>query len=218
MKNRITCYKSLCFWLFFFPLALHAQPDETKMENMIHYTSLEEALKNPEEVRWLEISNITPPEELARLAELPNLTVLSLRDAHFESLPPVLGSLSSLKVLDLGGNDFKELPLEISRLNNLEEIYLDNEMCLDFQQAFLVLSQMPRLKRLHLENNPHANLELNLSCFKSLEEVYVDQNGTGTTNSNLGEEHPEIDLRLRSLQHSPLADAKSSRLRLFPIK
>ena len=62
-----------------------------------------------------------PPE----LGNLTNLEVLNLRNNGFTGpLPAQLGNLQNLKVLELHGNEFSQLPPELGNLTNLEVLIL----------------------------------------------------------------------------------------------
>ena len=91
------------------------------------YTNIEEALKEPEKVYRLNLSNQSFTELPKGLARFKNLEYLSLRNDHLTSLSPEISALKKLKVLDLGGNDFSVLPKDFAKLQNLEELFLDND-------------------------------------------------------------------------------------------
>ena len=105
------------------------------------FYSLKAALQKPEKVYWLNISREIDTYSLKELAKFPNLEYLSLRNARLKTLPIEIGTLKSLKILDLGGNNFEFLPFQIAGLNALEEIYLDKDIHLNLNQAFNVLSK-----------------------------------------------------------------------------
>ena len=89
---------------------------------------MEEALKNPNEVFRLDLSNqLLNNTQLEALTKFKNLRFLSLKNDHLKEVPKSISELTNLRVLDLSGNDFKFLPTEIKKLKKLEEIYLNNE-------------------------------------------------------------------------------------------
>ena len=54
-----------------------------------------------------------------------SLTKLDLRFCNVQKIPNVLGCLSSLEHLNLGGNNFDFLPESIIQLSNLRQLYMD---------------------------------------------------------------------------------------------
>lgn len=117
---------------------------------MKEYTSLEEALKNPELVYRLNLSNknlMMPNENWAKFKNLQNL---SLKNDHLKEIPNGIAFLRNLKILDLSGNDFQILPKSFSNLTNLEELFLNNEKYFKIDSTLKTLSLLPKLKILHL--------------------------------------------------------------------
>lgn len=87
------------------------------------FTSIEEAMKNPDQVKHLDLSlqqlKVLPPEVL----QLKNLEYLDLSFNHITDLPAELSSLPNLKVLDLSGcRRLKTLPPVVKNLPALQEL------------------------------------------------------------------------------------------------
>ena len=89
--------------------------------------SLEEAEKNPEMVKSIQIN----PYDGGELKIIPitiekfiNLEELYLSDLELKVIPKEIGKLLKLKSLGFAGNKLKELPQEIFLLTNLEELIL----------------------------------------------------------------------------------------------
>jgi Leucine-rich repeat (LRR) protein len=59
-----------------------------------------------------------------------SLTKLDLSDSNLKTIPNNIGSLSSLEILNLMGNDFVCLTESISRVSNLKSMWLDNSTSL----------------------------------------------------------------------------------------
>ena len=93
-------------------------------------TSLEEALKDPAQVKSLKINpwqheitlDVIPPE----IGELINIEILFLSDHNFSEVPAEIGKLSNLKELSFAGCQLESLPKEIYQLTNLKEVILLN--------------------------------------------------------------------------------------------
>ena len=111
------------------------------------FTNIEEALKNPDEVISLDLSNQTINLSDSAWKRFGNLEFLSLKDEHLKEVPHGLVYLNKLKILDLSGNDIKELPSFMRKMKNLEEVYLNDETNLDVNQSLLCLLSYLSLKR-----------------------------------------------------------------------
>lgn len=174
MKNLILIYiYVLVAWLYFGDI--EAQNIDNQLLRS-EYTSIEEALKGPEKVIRLNLSNQPLTEFPKGLSKFKNLEYLSLRNDHLTSLSPEISSLKKLKVLDLGGNDFTVLPKGFTKLQNLEELYLDNDKNLDIRQDIEILSKLPKLKILHLDNDGIEKLPPNIKKLSHLESLTLRNN------------------------------------------
>lgn len=151
-------------------------PIETKNKQK-EYTSIEEALKNPEKVYNLNLSNqnnvVVPKEAWAKFT---NLETLSFKNDHLKEIPQEIGDLPNLKVLDLSGNDFTALPHSLRKLNHLEELYLNEEKNLFLNPNNQVLNLPLNLKILHLENDDLKKLPTEIYELKKLEQLFLNDN------------------------------------------
>lgn len=140
------------------------------------FTNLDEALKNPERVYRLNLSNqqIQIPDDTWK--KFTNLEFLSLKNDQLQEIPSGIVQLKKLKVLDLSGNNFKLLPSSFNELTSLEELYLNDEKQMNLQQSIEVLSLMPNLKTLHLENDGLRNLPANFAKLDKVENLYLNNN------------------------------------------
>lgn len=166
------------------------------------YSNLDEALKAPERVYRLNLSNqqIKMPSDTTIWNRFTNLEYLSFKNVHLTNLPVGIGNLKKLKVLDLSGNDFKFLPQSFSNLENLTELFLNDEKKMDIDKSLLVIENLPRLKILHLENDNLKKIPKNLLHFKNLQTLYLNNNKF---------KQPPIDLKLlKNLNYIDLHDNK----------
>ncbi len=140
------------------------------------FTSLAEALKNPDKVYNLNLSdqNVTIPKEA--WAKFTHLEILSFKNDHLKEIPQEIGQLKNLKVLDLSGNDFKSLPKSFSNLNHLEELYLNDDKFLQFDKNTKTLNLPKNLRILHLENDNLYNLPKEVYELKKLESLFLNDN------------------------------------------
>jgi Leucine-rich repeat (LRR) protein len=140
------------------------------------YTNIDDALKNPEKVYKLNLSNQEVNLSNDQWKLFINLEYLNLKNDGLKQIPKEISNLKRLKVLDLSGNEFKELPIEFSNLYNLEELYLNDEKNLKLTETLNVLAKLPKLKSLHLENDNLEELPNEINKLKSLESLYLNEN------------------------------------------
>lgn len=100
-------------------------PLDTVIFSPHYFESLEEALKYPDSVWYLDLSlqklKVLPPE----IGKLKNLRILNIAFNHFTSLPETIGELENLEILDISGNyALHRLPASLSKLRKLREIYV----------------------------------------------------------------------------------------------
>ncbi|XP_015160682.1 disease resistance protein TAO1-like isoform X1 [Solanum tuberosum] len=122
-------------------------------------------------VPWAGSSSSCPERLLPHsLSRLSHLTVLNLNDCRLSEadVPTNLGCLTSLKYLDLGGNDFYTLPSSLfCDLSQLQYLVLDN--CKNLQMLSLLPSNL-----LKLHANDCSSIEsLDMSNYSILPELYV---------------------------------------------
>ncbi|XP_038980246.1 plant intracellular Ras-group-related LRR protein 8 [Phoenix dactylifera] len=138
------------------------------------------------------------------LSSLKSLTVLSLSQNHFTTLPSVVGTLTSLCELHIANNKLTSLPAEIGFLNQLQILKAGNNRIsslpssignchslveIDLSLNLLVelpetLGNLRNLKALHLRNNGLKSLPSTL--FKMCSQLStLDLHGTEITNDFL---------------------------------
>ena len=174
-----TLVSSLIFFAFLVLSAIKVDAQNIPDSSMIkkEYSNLEEALKTPEKVYRLNLSDQKfemPSDSIWE--RFTNLEYLSLKNDHLKTIPFGIGNLKKLKVLDLSANDFKTLPPSFSNLLNLTELYLNDEKKIDMNKSLLVIEDLPNLRVLHLENDNLKSIPKNLFYFKNLERLYLNDN------------------------------------------
>ena len=147
---------------------------------------------DPLSVTRLRIANDVDLGRIDELSKFKNLEYLSLRGDRLRSLPPQLFELERLKVLDLSDNDLDLLPEEFTNLRSLEELYLDQALKLDFDQALAVLGGLPNLKVLSMKNDSLLVIPESIADLNRLETL--DLGGNKFT------ELPSGLLKLRNLK------------------
>jgi Leucine-rich repeat (LRR) protein len=91
------------------------------------------------------------------------LEYLKLHLCRLDKLPKGIGSLKSLRVLDISGGDLKELSPEISLLKNLKELNLENNK---FKEMPEILYLMNGLKKLKMKNRWSEQEQRNIETLK----------------------------------------------------
>lgn len=169
------------------------------------YTNYAEALKNPEKVYNLNLSDVPLDSFPIDLSKFKNLQYLCVSNDQIEFIPREIEHLQNLRGLELKGANLKTLPSEFSELKNLEEIYLNVNKKTDFTQNVNVLSTLPKLTSLHLENGDLVALPNNFSMLTHLENLYLNDN-------KLTDVPPQINgltnLKYLDMQHNKVPPIK----------
>lgn len=105
--------------------SLKAQAPPTACEDIMSYTSLEEALKEPEKVIYLDLAMHHPklttiPKEVGLF---PNLVCLDVSFNRIATIPTEIKKCTKLKHLNLMGNRYlAKLPKILAEVTSLEEV------------------------------------------------------------------------------------------------
>uniref|UniRef100_A0A3P8RG83 PDZ domain-containing protein n=1 Tax=Astatotilapia calliptera TaxID=8154 RepID=A0A3P8RG83_ASTCA len=115
--------------------------------------------------------------------QLLNLTQLFLNDAFLEYLPANFGSgffplrsihrLTQLERLDLGSNEFSEVPEVLEQIHNLKELWLDNN---SLQTIPGSIGKLRQLRYLDLAKNRIETLDADISGCEALEDLLLSSN------------------------------------------
>ncbi|XP_050284093.1 receptor-like protein 13 isoform X9 [Quercus robur] len=136
-----------------------------------------------EELQYLylvgnQISRWVPNEGFERFSALHKLEMLYLANNHFNNnILSSLSGISSLKILDLGGNKLNG-SFHIPAFSNLEELYLDDNEIDDFVTTTTKGSNnLPKLQVLELGwNKVNARIFKSLTTFTSLKILRMSGN------------------------------------------
>lgn len=165
--------------------------------NKVYY-SIEEALKEPNEVKTLRIQqNIDPniigkslikfnnlekliitgnklldkiPEEINSLT---NLTSIELSNNGFTELPDLVFKLNQLRYLDIRNNKIKLLSNKILELKNLKELNISNNQITQLPEE---LWQLKQLEHLNISLNPISEISEEIGNLKKLKHLTISQN------------------------------------------
>ena len=159
------------------------------------YYSLTEALKEPDKVQVLDLSNQELTEIPVDIFQLTNLTVLHLEINQLTALPPEIGQLAQLTELHLEGNRLTVLPAEIGQLDQLIDLRLAGNQLTALPPE---IGQLAQLTKLYLGSNRLANLPPEIGQLTQLIDLRLGGN-------QLIHLPPEID-QLTQLAHLGVND------------
>jgi Leucine-rich repeat (LRR) protein len=157
--------KSFCiFILFFFYLASGSFAqliDSAALQKQKVFTSLDEAMVNPEVVYRLNLSKQHLqfiPENVFKLTHLQEL-VLSRNKIQY--IPAEISMLRNLQILNLSDNKLKTLPAETGQLTNLKSLYLKRNK---IEQLPVEMEKLTSLAYLDLWGNALIQLPVQMSA------------------------------------------------------
>ena len=165
------------------------------------FTNLQDALKNPDQVYRLDLSNQKLSNSVVNWQKFKNLEYLSLKNDHLKVLPKEIFGLQNLKTLDISLNDFETLSDDFVKFKNLEELYLNDETNLNVPKTLILLSKLPKLKALHLEGDHLSRLPEHISELKNLQSLYL--------NNNL---FKEVPAQIKGLDHLQYLDLNNNQI------
>lgn len=134
------------------------------------YTDLNEALKEPEKVIFLDLSRQKLREVPVGVFELTNLEYLVLKKNKLTEIPADIAKLKKLRVLDMSRNKIEAIPPAIGELTELRTLILNQNyiatMCSE-------ISNLKNLKVLDLWGNELDELPPEISKLQETLE-YLD--------------------------------------------
>jgi hypothetical protein len=183
--------------------------DLEKLTGKKVYTSLTEALKNPNAVIDLNLSNQNLPEIPLEISQLTHLQKLNLSGNQIKKIPAHLSQLKSLKWLDLYNNKINEIAPEFSQLDSL--FYLD----LGWNKLKSVPSSIFALKNLqylYLYANQLKTLPNEIGRLQKLESLRLGKGLKFFFGGNNLREIPDSISQLRHLKELHLPDNPLNKL------
>jgi len=129
INNFFTKHFLVMFLLAFVGHATHAQQtvllDSLTLETTYTYTTIEEALKNPDAVIKLELRKSKLKEFPKEIFQFKNLQYLDLSKNNIKEIPEDIAKLTNLQHLSLSKNSLESIPMEIGELVNLYYLNLN---------------------------------------------------------------------------------------------
>lgn len=139
--------------------------DSLSLDTMQAFTSLEEALKNPEKVIKLELRKKKLKVFPAEILKLKNLQYLDLSKNDIKEIPAEISELKNLQYLSISKNSLEALPIQIGELENLYYLNANqNELAVIPYQ----IGKLSKLKYLDLWSNNIENFPNELKDLKNL--------------------------------------------------
>jgi len=138
-------------------------------------------------------------EELLRYANDPSLaplvTKVYLAGKNLTTLPPEIGNLKNLEMLDLSSNPLTTLPPEIGNLKNLEMLHLDDNQLTTIPKE---IGNLTNLEYLDLSSNLLTTLPPEIGKLTNLKWLYLGENLLTTLPPEIG--------KIKDLEYLDLED------------
>lgn len=146
-------------------LAQEGLLDSLTLDTLTAFTSLEEALKNPDQVIKLELRKKKLKTFPKEIFQFKNLQYLDLSKNYITEIPAEIKALTSLQYLSVARNNIVELPNEIGSLKNL---YFLNVNQNDLEALTPEIGNLEKLRNLDLWSNNLSRFPEEMKNLKSL--------------------------------------------------
>lgn len=165
-------YKIVYTFLFFIVLnSVYGQEllSLKQLDSTYTYTSLKQALENPEMVIKLELKGNKGHISPAELDKFTNLQHLTIKRSNAENIPDNISSIKSLQYLDLSNNAITVIPDDIMNCTNLKILKLGQN---EIELIPASIKNLTQLISLDLWNNNISDLPKEMESMKNLK--YID--------------------------------------------
>ena len=133
------------FFIFHFSFSQITVPDSTFI-----YTNLQEALKEPEKVFYLDLSKKKLQDFPMAVLKFTNLRTLKLYKNRIDSIPDEISQLKNLRELNVGLNDLTKFNVNICQLMNLEKLVLNQN---EIEEIPVEIKNLKKLTHLDMWDN-----------------------------------------------------------------
>jgi len=147
------------------PYFQHPLLDSLTLDTLTAITSLEEALKNPDQVIKLELRKKKLKAFPKEIFQFKNLQYLDLSKNYITEIPAEIKELTNLQYLSVARNNIIELPNEIGALKNL---YFLNVNQNDLEALSPAIGDLENLRNLDLWSNNLSRFPEEMKNLKSL--------------------------------------------------
>ena len=139
--------------------------DSLTLDTLAPYTSIDEALKHPEDVIKLDLRKKRLKKFPPEIFKFPNLQYLDLSKNDIKEIPVEIGQLKSLQYFAIFKNYVQELPPQIGGLTNLYYFDADNN---DLTSLPPEIGKLEKLKVLDLWSNDIGKFPDEIKNLKNL--------------------------------------------------
>jgi len=137
-------------------------------QDYVKYTSLEDALADPESVEYLKLRRNGYDEWPAELASFPNLKVLDLAHNKLKAIPYGLSYAEKLEELILTGNELDSLQSSIAQFTGLRKLLVGNNY---IYHVSAQIEQLEQLEFFEIWSNETHYLPKEVGNLQALKEV-----------------------------------------------
>lgn len=166
-KKTITTVIALLFCLLF-SQKTKAQIqllDSLTLDTLTAFTSMDEAMKHPEQVIKLELRKKRLKKFPPDIFKFINLQYLDLSKNDIEELPAEIGQLKNLQYFAISRNGLQEFPYQIGNLTNLYYLEANNN---DLTSLPTEIGKLEKLKTFDLWSNDIDNFPTEMRNLKNL--------------------------------------------------
>lgn len=138
------------------------------------YYDLDVALKNPDSVYYLKLSQKNLQSSLYKINSLTNLRVLIMNNCKLNDLSVLdFQKINKLKYLDLSGNSIREIPPGLTQLKSLQKLVLSGNLIQTLPETF---GELDSLAVLEINNNKLISTPSSFAKLRSLRELDMANN------------------------------------------
>lgn len=177
-----------------------------------YFNNLNEALKNPDQVKGLNLSYQDLKEFPKDIFKLTNLADLRLNNNQIKVIPPQIAELAKLQWLELSSNQISQLPREIGNLPELRELDLFKNKLTGLPAE---IGDSKKLERLELAYNPIAALPPEIGNLQELRILRLFEHRMTSLPPEIGKLQKLLELYLIG---SKDADGKKDGLESLPVE
>ena len=166
-KKTIRASISILMFVLIFQktFAQSALLDSLTLDTLTAFTSIEEALKHPDDVIKLDLRKKRFKKFPAEIFKFTNLQYLDLSKNSIREIPPEIYQLKNLQYFAISKNGLEEFPPQIGGLTNLYYLEANNN---DLTSLPFEIGKLVRLKNLDLWSNDIDKFPTEIKNLKNL--------------------------------------------------
>jgi Leucine-rich repeat (LRR) protein len=165
IKKQIGLFVLLISFISSHALAQVPLLDSLTLDTLTAFTSIEDALKDPDKVIKLELRKKKLKEFPVEILKFKNLQYLDLSKNNIKELPPEIDSLQNLQIFIISKNELESLPKEIGELHQLQYLNANNN---ELSSLPVQIANLSNLKNLDLWSNNVDKFPSEMKYLKNL--------------------------------------------------